>query len=69
MSNKEVVSLEGVVKSDLSVEQRVYFVQGFQKRSQASIKAVRGLHRRSQGKLYGVLCSRGGLLGKESHFG
>ena len=28
MSNKEVMSLEEVVKSDSSVEQRVYFVRG-----------------------------------------
>ena len=38
MSNKEVVSLEGVVKSDLIVEQKVYFVRGLQRRSQVSIK-------------------------------
>ena len=38
MSNKEVVSLVGVVKSDSSVEQRVYFVRGLQKRSRASIR-------------------------------
>ena len=38
MSNKEVVSLEDVVNSDSSVEQRVYFVRGLQKRSRASIK-------------------------------
>ena len=38
MLNKEVVSLEGVVKSDSSVEQRVYFVQGLQRGSRASIK-------------------------------
>ena len=38
MSNKEVVSLKGVVKSDSSVEQRVYFVRGLQKRSRALIK-------------------------------
>jgi len=38
MSNKEVVSLKDVVKSDSSVEQRVYFVQGLQRRSRASIK-------------------------------
>ena len=38
MSNKEVMSLDGVVKSDSSVEQRVYFVQGLQRRSRASIK-------------------------------
>ena len=38
MSNKEVVSLEGVVKSDSSVEQKVYFVRGFQRRSWVSIK-------------------------------
>ena len=31
MSNKEVVSLEGVVKSDSSVEQRVYFVRGLRR--------------------------------------
>ena len=37
MSNKEIVSLKGVVKSDLSVEQRVYFVRGLQ-RSRTSIK-------------------------------
>ena len=28
MLNKEVVSLEGIVKSDSSVEQKVYFVRG-----------------------------------------
>ena len=38
MSNKEVVSLEGVVKSDSSVEQRVYFIRELQRRSRASIK-------------------------------
>ena len=38
MSNKEVGSLKGVVKSDSSVEQKVYFVQGLQRKSQASIK-------------------------------
>ena len=38
MSNKEVVSLKGVVKSDSSVEQRVYFVRELQRRSRASIK-------------------------------
>ena len=38
MSNIEVVSLEGIVKSDSSVEQRVYFVRGLQRRSRASIK-------------------------------
>ena len=38
MSNKEVVSLEGVVKSDSSIEQMVYFVRGLQRKSQASIK-------------------------------
>ena len=38
MLNKEVVSLESVVKSDPSVEQRVYFVRGLQKRSRALIK-------------------------------
>ena len=38
MDNKEVVSLEGVVKSDSSVEQRVYFVRGLQRKSRASIK-------------------------------
>ena len=38
MSNKEVESLESVVKSDSSVEQMVYFVQGLQRRSWASIK-------------------------------
>ena len=32
LSNKEVVSLEEVVKSDSSVEQRVYFVQGLQRK-------------------------------------
>ena len=37
MSNKEVASLESVVKSDSSVEQRVYFVYGLQ-RSRVSIK-------------------------------
>ena len=37
MSNKEVVNLEGVVKSDSSVEQKVYFVRKLQRRSQASI--------------------------------
>ena len=38
MLNKEVVSLEGVVKSDSSVEQRVYFVRGLEWRSRALIK-------------------------------
>ena len=38
MSNKEVMSLEGVVKNDSSVEQRVYFVRGLERRSRASIK-------------------------------
>ena len=38
MSNKEVVSFEGVVKSDSSVEQMVYFVRGLKRRSRASIK-------------------------------
>ena len=38
MSKKEVVSLEGVVKSDSSVEQRVYFLRGLQRRSRASSK-------------------------------
>ena len=38
MSNKEVLSLKGVVKSDSSVEQRVYIVRGLQKRSRALIK-------------------------------
>ena len=38
MFNKEVMSLEGVDKSDSSVEQNVYFVLGLQRRSQASIK-------------------------------
>ena len=39
MSNKEVVSLEGIVKSDSSVEQMVYFVRRLQrKRSRDSIK-------------------------------
>ena len=38
MSNKEVVSLEGVVKSDSCIEQRVYFVRGLQRKSRASIK-------------------------------
>ena len=28
MSNKEVVRFEGPVKSDLSIEQRVYFIRG-----------------------------------------
>ena len=38
MSNKEVVSLEDVVKSYSSVEQMVKFVRGLQRRSRASIK-------------------------------
>jgi len=38
MSNKEVVGLKGVVKSDSSVEQKVYFVRGLQKRSRVLIK-------------------------------
>ena len=38
MSNKEVVSLKDVVKSDSSVEQRVYFVRELQRRNRASIK-------------------------------
>ena len=37
MLNKEVVSLESVVKSDSIVEQRVYFVQRLQRRSLALI--------------------------------
>ena len=53
MSNKEVMSLEDVVKSDSSVEleQRVYFVRGLQRRSRALSEGetVRGLHRRSCG--------------------
>ena len=36
--DKEVVSIEGVVKSDSSVEQRVHFVRGLQRMSRASIK-------------------------------
>ena len=32
------MSLEGVVKSDSSVEQKTYFVRGLQRRSQTSIK-------------------------------
>ena len=32
------MSLEGVIKSDSSVEQKVYFVQGLQRWSRASIK-------------------------------
>ena len=37
MSNKEIVSLEDVVKSDSSIEKRVYFVR-WRERSRASIK-------------------------------
>ena len=37
MSNKEIVSLEDV-KSDSSIEKRVYFVRWRQRRSRASIK-------------------------------
>ena len=45
MSNKEVVSPEGVVKSDSSVEQRVYFVQGRSREGVKRREIVRGLHR------------------------
>ena len=38
MSNKEIVNLEDVVKSDSSVEQRVYFVRELQRKSRALIK-------------------------------
>ena len=38
MLNKEVVSLEGIIKSNSSVKQMVYFVRGLQRRSRASIK-------------------------------
>ena len=57
MSNKEVVNLESVVKSDSSVEQRVYFVRELQ-RSRASIKGR--LFEGSIGlrRSYSVLCSR-----------
>ena len=37
MSNKEVVSLEALVKSDSSVEQRMYYVREFQRRIRTSI--------------------------------
>ena len=71
MSNKEVVSLKNIVKSDSSVEQRVYFVRGLQRRSRVSIKG-----RLPEGSIclgggsVVLLCSRGGLLrivGRESH--
>ena len=67
MSNKGVVSLKCIVKSDSSVEQRVYFVRVLQ-RKESSLdlgEVVQGLHR-PQGRLYGVLCSWGGLLGGSS---
>ena len=50
MSNKYIASLEGVVKSDSCVEQG---------------EALRGKHR-LQGRLFGILCSRGGLLGEST---
>ena len=40
-----------------NVEQRVVSLEGEQK-----VYFVRGPHRQFQGRLYGVLCSRGGLL-------
>ena len=58
MSNKEVLSLEGVVKSDSNVEQRVYSTPKPRFRGGCS-----RLHR-PRGRLYSVLCSRGGLLGE-----
>ena len=69
MSNKVVVSLESVVTSESSVEQRVYYVRGLQRRSRALIKGR--LFEGSIGLrgLYDVLSSRGGLLGKDSHIG
>ena len=64
MSNKEVVSLKGVVKSDSSVEQRVYFVRGFQRRSRVSIK-----RRLFEGFIVrggsGVLCLRTEVFGED----
>ena len=38
MSNKRIVSLESIVKSDSSVEQIVYFVPGLHRTSRVSIK-------------------------------
>jgi len=62
---QKVVRLEGVVKSDASVEQRVYFVRSRGVKPRLKGEAVRGLYR-PQGRLYsnlfgrakGVLCSR-----------
>ena len=51
VEQKKVVSPESVVKSDSIVKQRVYF--------------VRGLYR-PHGRLYSILCSRGGLLRESS---
>ena len=68
MSNKGVVSLESVVKSDLCVEQRVYFVRGLQKRSQASIKGRGSIGLKKGSVVYFVQeedCLR--LVGKESY--
>ena len=60
MSNKEVVSLENVVKSDSSVEQRVL------PKSRASIKQRLFEHSIGLEKLYDVLCLRWRLV-EESH--
>lgn len=38
MSNKEISSFKGVVKSDSTVEQMVYFVRELQRMSRVSIK-------------------------------
>ena len=62
MSNEEVDSLKGVVKSDLSVDKGCTLFEGSRERSRER-ETIRELHR-PQGRLYVVLCSRGGLLGE-----
>ena len=69
MLNKEVVRLESVVKSDSSVEQMVYFVQGSREGVEPRFREGCSRFHSRQGRLYGVLCLRGGLLGEESHIG
>ena len=68
MSNKEVVSLERVVKSDSSVEQRVCTLFKLCLRAQekgVESRLRRGCSRahRPHGRFYGVVCSRRGLVG------
>ena len=77
MSNKEVVGLEGVVKSDSSgikwlgesvvksdssVEKGVYFVRGEDGWEKVQSKVTQVSNKECTDRFYSLFCSRGGLL-------